>query len=227
MLTRRDLGLGAAAAALAGCAPGYTPATFPAPQSRQFSRDFIWGVATSAFQTEGALDADGRGQSIWDVFPRDKIVDHSDAATAVDSYHRYREDVALLQNLAVKAYRFSIAWPRVVPAGGGVINQKGVDFYARLVDAQLEDHITPYATLFHWDLPLALQQRGGWAQRDTAQRFADYANIIATRLGDRVKHFCILNEAAVHVFAGHVLGVHAPGLKNSTSTGCGTLLAEP
>jgi len=219
MLTRRDLGLGAAAAALAGCAPAYRPATFPAPQSRQFPRDFIWGVATSAFQTEGALDADGRGQSIWDVFPRAKIADHSDAAIAVDSYHRYREDVALLQNLAVKAYRFSIAWPRVVPDGAGALNQKGVDFYSRLVDATLEDHITPYATLFHWDLPLALQQHGGWSQRETAQRFADYANIIATRLGDRVKHFCIMNEPSVHVFAGHVLGVHAPGLKDSNLIG--------
>src|SRR5690348_16122196 len=115
MLTRRDLGLGAAAAVLAGCAPAYTPATFPTPQSRQFPRDFVWGVATSAFQTEGALDTDGRGQSIWDVFPRDKIAEHSDAAIAVDSYHRYREDIALLQNLGVKAYRFSIAWPRVAP----------------------------------------------------------------------------------------------------------------
>src|SRR6185295_11848163 len=114
--------------------------TFPAPRSRQFPRDFIWGVATSAFQTEGALDADGRGQSIWDVFPRDRIVDRSDAAIAVDSYHRYREDVALLQGLAAKAYRFSIAWPRIVPTGAGAINQKGVDFYSRLVDATRKAH---------------------------------------------------------------------------------------
>src|SRR6185312_16018527 len=117
MLTRRELALGAAAVGLAGCAPAYTPATFPAPQSRQFPRDFIWGVATSAYQTEGALDVDGRGPSIWDVFPRERIADRSDAAIAVDSYHRYREDIALLQGLAARAYRFSIAWPRVVPTG--------------------------------------------------------------------------------------------------------------
>ncbi len=219
MLTRRELALGAAAAGLAGCAPAYTAATFPAPQARQFPRDFIWGVATSAFQTEGALDVDGRGQSIWDVFPREKIADRSDAAIAVDSYHRYREDIALLQGLAARAYRFSIAWPRVLPAGAGAINQKGVDFYSRLVDAVLEKRITPYATLFHWDLPLTLQQHGGWANRDTTQRFADYANIIATRLGDRVKHFCIMNEPAVHVFAGHVLGIHAPGLADTNLIG--------
>ena len=170
-------------------------------------------------KTEGALAADGRGQSIWDVFPRDEIVDRSDASVANDSYHRYREDVALLQGLAVSAYRFSVAWPRVVPDGAGAVNQAGLDYYARLVDAQLEDHITPYATLFHWDLPHALQQRGGWAQRDTAQRFADYAGAVAARVGDRVKHFCILNEPSVHVFAGHVLGIHAPGLKDSNLIG--------
>jgi beta-glucosidase len=212
MLTRRELALAAGAAALAGCSPAFAPARFPAPASRRFPADFVWGVATSAFQTEGALDADGRGQSIWDVFARDKIADRSDASVADDSYHRYVEDATLLQGLAVGAYRFSIAWPRIFPSGAGAVNDRGLDYYSRLVDALLARHITPYATLFHWDLPLALQQQGGWRVRDTAQRFADYAGVIAARLGDRIKHYCVMNEPAVHVFAGHVLGIHAPGL---------------
>lgn len=214
-ISRRTLALGAGAAALSACAPHAAPVTFPAPRSRQFPADFIWGCATSAFQIEGALTADGRGPSIWDVFPKSKIVDGSDGSAANDSYHRYAEDVALLAGLGAKAYRFSIAWPRVLPEGAGAVNEAGLDYYKRLLDALGQHNIAPYATLFHWDLPLALQQQGGWRVRETAQRFADYARLIGERLGDRLKHFVIMNEPQVHVFAGHVLGIHAPGLADA------------
>jgi beta-glucosidase len=219
MLTRRELGLGAAATALAGCAESAPPVRFPAPKSRQFPRGFIWGAATSAFQIEGGWSDDGRGPSIWDVFPKSKIADGSDASVADGSYRRYLEDVILLQSLDVKAYRFSIAWPRIVPTGAGGANQAGIDYYSRLVDALLEKHVAPYATLFHWDLPQALQAAGGWRQRDTAKRFAEYAAIVGDKLGDRVKHFIVMNEAAVHLIVGHVLGIHAPGLADAQLIG--------
>lgn len=227
-VTRRDLALGAGAAALAGCAR--TGAlNMPAPRDRQFPADFLWGVATSAYQTEGALDADGRGRSIWDVFPRERIHDGSDATLANDSYHRAAEDVALIADAGLNAYRFSIAWPRIVPdgesagrqypAGWTGVNQAGVDYYSRLVDALLARGVTPYATLFHWDLPLQLQERGGWTSRDTAQRFADYAAVVSENLGDRLKHIVVLNEAAVHAVLGHVVGEHAPGLRDADQLG--------
>ena len=217
--TRRAATAGALAAGLAACAPR---AASPAPtqlRSRQFPADFLWGVATSAFQIEGALNEDGRGQSIWDVFPASKIADGSNAAVADGSYHRWAEDIALLKGLGAKAYRFSIAWPRALPEGAGAVNQKGLDYYARLIDGVIGANITPLATLFHWDLPLALQQAGGWAARDTTRRFADYAALIADKLGDRLKHFVILNEAAVHTIAGHVIGLHAPGLTDARLLG--------
>ncbi|HJS80491.1 MAG TPA: family 1 glycosylhydrolase, partial [Vitreimonas sp.] len=160
-MTRRAVGAGAAALALSGCAP-QEDVSMPALQSRQFPTDFIWGAASSAFQIEGALNEDGRGASIWDVFPREAVADGSDGSAANDSYHRYGEDVALIADAGLKAYRFSIAWPRIVPDGAGAVNQAGVDYYARLVDALLARGVTPYATLFHWDLPLALQRQGGW-----------------------------------------------------------------
>lgn len=187
----------------------------PPPRDRQFPRDFIWGAASSAFQTEGSLDADGRGPSIWDVFPVEKIHDGSDARVAADSYRRYSDDVALLADAGLGAYRFSIAWPRIVPDGAGAVNEAGLDYYARLVDALLARGVAPYATLFHWDLPQALQARGGWANRETAEQFAAYADVVARRLGDRIKHFVALNEAAVHAALGHVTGIHAPGLTDA------------
>ena len=212
-MTRRTAALGVAGAALAGCAPDGATA-FAAPQTRQFPQGFLWGVASSSFQIEGALDADGRGQSIWDVFPREKIHDRSDAAIANDSYHRYAEDVALIADAGMNAYRFSIAWPRILPSGAGAVNDAGLDYYKRLIDALLARGVTPYATLFHWDLPLALE--GGWANRDTALRFGDYARVVAERLGDRLKHIVVLNEAAVHAVLGHVYGTHAPGLTDAS-----------
>ena len=214
-ITRRalaPLAAGAALAATASCAPA-----FHKPQSRQFPKDFIWGAATSAFQIEGSLDADGRGKTIWDVFQDNpkNIIDQSTAAIATDSYRRYKDDVALLKGANLNAYRFSIAWSRVLPMGEGQVNDKGVDYYSRLVDELLAANITPYATLFHWDLPQALYEKGGWKSRDTAKRLGDYAGVVADKLGDRLKHFIILNEAAVHTIIGHVLGIGAPGTKDA------------
>lgn len=217
-VSRRVFGQWAAGGALAGCAR-QAPPQMRAPASRQFPGDFVWGVASSAFQIEGSLGADGRGQSIWDVFPREKIADRSDAATACDSYRRYEEDADLIAGAGLKAYRFSIAWPRIVPDGSGALNEAGLDYYERLADALLARGVTPYATLFHWDLPQALQERGGWRSRETARRFAEYGAHVGERLGDRIKHFIILNEPSVHVFAGHVLGIHAPGLADAGLVG--------
>jgi len=220
-ITRRALAPLAAGAALvstASCAPGVRE---PKPVSRQFPHDFKWGAATSAFQIEGALDVDGRGPSIWDVFQSNpkNIIDQSTAAVAADSYRRYKDDVALLSGAGLNSYRFSIAWPRVLPTGGGQANEKGLDYYSRLTDALLEAKITPYATLFHWDLPQALYEKGGWKSRDTAKRLGDYASLIGDRLGDRIKNFIILNEAAVHTIIGHVLGLQAPGTKDANALG--------
>jgi beta-glucosidase len=219
--TRRQLAplaAGLAVASTTACAPRGTNSQ---PASRSFPPGFVWGVATSAFQIEGSLDADGRGPSIWDIFAKDRshTVDHSDASVATDSYRRYLDDVALIADAGLSAYRFSISWSRVLPAGEGAINDKGLDYYKRLVDALLARNIAPYATLFHWDLPEALYDKGGWKSRDTAHRLADYASIIAQHLGDRLKTFIILNEAAVHTIVGHVLGLQAPGLKDATLLG--------
>lgn len=217
-VTRRALApliAGAALATTAACSPEDTRDEQPA--SRQFPRDFQWGAATAAFQTEGSLDADGRGPSIWDVFQKNpaNIVDHSTADVATDSYRRYADDVALVAGANMSAYRFSISWTRVLPDGVGAVNEKGLDYYSRLTDALLEKKIAPYATLFHWDLPQALFLKGGWKNRDTAKRLADYSALIADKLGDRIKNFIILNEAAVHTVVGHLLGTQAPGLKDA------------
>jgi beta-glucosidase len=217
-ITRRGLALGAAGLALSACA-GEGASFFAPPQSRQFPGDFAWGVASAAYQTEGSLDADGRGRSVWDVFPRERIHDGSDASVATDSYRRYDEDVDLIVGAGLRAYRFSIAWPRIVPTGSGAINETGIDHYAGMIDVMLQRGVTPYATLFHWDLPQALQEAGGWANRDTAERFAEYADVVARRLGDRLKHIVVLNEAAVHATLGHVLGMHAPGLSDASLLG--------
>lgn len=179
----------------------------------QLPKDFLFGVATAAYQIEGATEADGRGSSVWDDFCRrpGAILDGSDGRIACDSYHRFGEDVALMSHLGVDAYRFSVAWPRILPAGTGEVNQEGLDYYDRLVDALCEAGIAPAATLFHWDLPSALEAEGGWLQRDTAEAFAHYARIVAERLADRVAMWMTLNEPNVHTSLGYSTGIHAPG----------------
>ncbi|RZT80332.1 beta-glucosidase [Micromonospora violae] len=184
--------------------------TAPMPQ---FPTGFRWGVSTSAHQIEGATTADGRGPSIWDTFAHSpgRISDGSSAQVACDHYHRHSEDTALLAGLGVSAYRFSIAWPRVQPTGTGATNAAGLDFYDRLVDELLAADIDPVATLYHWDLPQPLEDAGGWLHRDTAARFAEYAEKTAARLGDRVRLWITLNEPFIHMSLGYGMGVHAPG----------------
>jgi beta-glucosidase len=181
-----------------------------------FPRDFLWGTATSAYQIEGAVKEDGRGPSIWDRFAHTQgtIADNSNADVASDHYHLYRQDVQLMKALGAKAYRFSIAWPRIFPEGSGAPNPNGLDFYSRLLDELLANGIEPFATLYHWDLPQGLQDRlGGWMSRDTAQAFAEYAGYVAERFSDRAKHFFTINECSRLVYLGHGLGIDAPGLK--------------
>ncbi len=181
-----------------------------------FPNSFVWGVATSAYQIEGAWDEDGRGPSIWDTFCRQpgRIRDGSSGDVAADHYHRWQEDLAILSDLGVKAYRFSISWPRVFPQGVPPLNAPGLDFYDRLVDALLQRGIEPWVNLFHWDLPQALQDAGGWPRRDTAYHFAEYARAVCGRLSDRVSRWITHNEPWVAAFAGHLTGEHAPGVKD-------------
>jgi beta-glucosidase len=189
----------------------------PAPAS--FPSGFIWGTATSAYQIEGAVHEDGRGPSIWDIFSHTpgKIEDSTNADRANDHYHLYKEDVGLIKNLGAKAYRFSIAWPRVFPNGDGPANPKGLDFYNRLVDELLANGIEPYATLYHWDLPQSLQDRvGGWQSSDTSKAFGDYAGYVAERLSDRVQNFFTINEAGRFLNFGYGWAIDAPGLKLPT-----------
>ena len=181
------------------------PVTFP--------KGFYWGAATAAYQIEGAWNEDGKGESIWDHFTHTpgKIKDGANADVACDHYHRYREDIALMRALHLNSYRFSVSWPRIQPSGSGKPNPKGLDFYSRLVDALLEARIRPLLTLYHWDLAQALEDAGGWPNRDTASRFADYAEIMARALGDRVQHWTLLNEPAAFTSVGYLDGKHAPG----------------
>ena len=183
------------------------------PDPLRLPPGFRFGASTAAYQIEGAAAVDGRGASIWDTFSHTpgRIADGSSGDVACDHYHRYAEDVGLLASLGVGAYRFSVAWPRVQPDGSGPVNPAGLAFYDRLVDLLLERGIDPVVTLFHWDLPQALAERGGWHARDTAHRFAEYAALTAARLGDRVRLWITLNEPVVHLTYGHALGVHAPG----------------
>ncbi len=181
--------------------------------SQDFPPDFTWGAATSAYQVEGAVREDGRGESIWDRFTHTpgRIADGSTGDVAADHYHRYREDVALVADLGLNAYRFSIAWPRILPDGGGHPNPAGLDFYDRLVDELLARGIAPHATLYHWDLPQALEDAGGWPVRATAEAFAAYAEIVARRLGDRLATIATHNEPFITADHGYRHGNHAPG----------------
>ncbi|MEV4671964.1 GH1 family beta-glucosidase [Actinomadura sp. NPDC049382] len=174
---------------------------------------FRWGVATAAYQIEGAVDEDGRGPSTWDTFARTpgRVRDGHTGDVACDHYHRWPEDVALMAGLGVDAYRFSIAWPRVQPSGSGPVNAKGLDFYDRLVDGLLAAGISPAATLYHWDLPQPLEDAGGWLERDTAYRFAEFSYLAAERLADRVDMWITLNEPVVVMAYGYAFGVYAPG----------------
>jgi len=179
----------------------------------RFPSDFLWGAAVSAYQIEGAVDVDGRGESIWDRFSATpgKIVNGDNGAVACDSYHRYREDVKLMQQLGLNAFRFSIAWPRIVPEGRGQPNEAGLDFYDRLVDELLAAGIEPFVTLYHWDLPQALEERGGWPARATAEAYAEYVDVVSQRLGDRVRHWITQCEPWVISWLGYGIGEHAPG----------------
>ena len=185
-------------------------------QRPYFPPSFVWGVATSAFQIEGATQSDGRGPSIWDTFSHTpgKVIDGSNGDVACDHYHRFRDDVKLMAALGLDAYRFSISWPRMQPKGQGGWNEKGLAFYDALVDELLAHGIKPYVTLYHWDLPQQLQDSGGWQSRDTTLRFADYALKIAQRFGDRVKSIATLNEPWCVATLGHELGRFAPGLRS-------------
>jgi beta-glucosidase len=179
-------------------------------------KDFVWGAATSAYQVEGAVSEDGRGESIWDRLCQrpGAIEDGTTGAVACDHYHRWRDDLGLLTELGLNAYRFSIAWPRVLPTGRGAVNAAGLDFYDRLIDGLLERTLAPFPTLYHWDLPQALQDGGGWGARETVDAFAEYTDVVTRRLGDRVKRWVTINEPWCVAVLGHATGAQAPGLKD-------------
>jgi beta-glucosidase len=184
-----------------------------------FPHDFLWGTATAAYQIEGAAAEDGRAPSIWDTYSHTpgKVAGNDNGDVACDHYHRWREDIGLMRQLGANAYRLSVAWPRVMPGGDGPVNPKGLAFYDELIDALLEADITPSVTLYHWDLPQALQDRGGWPERDTALAFAEYASVVAERLGDRVSQWATLNEPLCSAWIGHLEGRMAPGLTDLTA----------
>ncbi len=182
-----------------------------------FPKDFTWGAAAAAYQIEGAVATDGRGPSVWDVFTHEpgKIFEDHNGDVACDHYHRYAEDVALMRDMGARAYRLSVSWPRVVPEGTGRVNDQGLAFYDRLVDELLAADVTPWVTLFHWDLPQALQLRGAWGNREIVEWFGDYAAVVADKLGDRVKHWMTLNEPPVVIGLGYHEGMFAPGQRLS------------
>lgn len=182
-----------------------------------FPENFIWGTATSSYQIEGAWNEDGKGESIWDRYSHTpgKILNNDNGDVSIDHYHRFQKDVDLMKGMGLQAYRFSIAWPRILPKGRGEINQKGIDFYSRLVDAILAAGIIPFATLYHWDLPQTLYEEGGWPVRSTAEAFVEYTDVITRALGDRVKNWMTHNEPAVVANLGYLIGEHAPGIKDN------------
>ncbi len=194
---------------------------FSNPQGASFSKsdfgeDFLWGVATSSYQIEGAANEDGRGPSIWDTFCREKgkVLNGETGDVACDFYHRYATDLELVKEMNMKAFRFSLAWSRILPEGRGKINQKGLDFYHRVIDRCVELGIEPWITIFHWDLPQALQDEGGWTNRKTVDAFAEYTNVVTKEFGEKVKNWMVLNEPMAFVAVGHMLGMHAPGDKS-------------
>jgi len=213
----RTIGAVSAALSLSGLSP-VTAETTALPEhlsSRTFPQGFLWGSATASYQVEGATHEAGRGSSIWDTFSHTpgKTFNADTGDTADDFFHRYQEDIQLMRHLGLKSFRFSVSWTRVFPDGTGTPNPQGLDFYHRLVDSLLEAGVEPFCTLYHWDLPQALQDKGGWENRDTAEAFAHYAGYTAGKLSDKVKHFMTMNEMRTFVEQGYSLGVHAPGLQ--------------
>ncbi|HYF04089.1 MAG TPA: GH1 family beta-glucosidase [Patescibacteria group bacterium] len=174
-----------------------------------FGPDFVWGVSASSYQIEGAHDCDGKGKSIWDVFTNEGKRAH--ANISCDFYNKYRDDLRLMRSLNIRNFRFSLSWPRMIPNGTGMLNMKGIDFYNRLIDECLELGIEPWITLYHWDLPQALEDKGGWTNRDIIGWFSEYTEVCARSFGDRVKHWMVLNEPMVFLSTGYMLGMHAPG----------------
>jgi beta-glucosidase len=231
-LTRRGfvqsmLGAGAAAglpAILSSCKSSHASTAEPHPIAHRFDgnaeisfpKGFFWGTATASYQIEGGWNEDGKGESIWDRFVHTpgKIRNGDTGDVACDSYHRWREDIALMRAMNLTSYRFSISWPRIQPTGSGAANVKGLDYYSRMVDSLLEAKIRPFVTLYHWDLPQALEDAGGWPNRDVAGRFADYVEAVAKALGDRVSDWMLFNEPAAFVDLGYLDGTHAPGRKS-------------
>jgi beta-glucosidase len=236
-LTRRELLRSALGAGTAAALPGLfsacsasskgtaASAAIPGTTSKQlssvnsaitFPKNFYWGTTTASYQIEGAWKEDGKGESIWDRFAHTpgKIKNADTGDVACDSYHRWREDISLMRAMNLNSYRFSISWPRIQPSGLGSPNSKGLDYYSRLVDALLEARIRPFVTLYHWDLPQALEDAGGWPNRDTASRFAEYVELVARALGDRVSDWMLFNEPSAFVDLGYLEGEHAPGRKS-------------
>jgi beta-glucosidase len=181
-----------------------------------FGDSFTWGVAHASYQVEGAWNLDGKSPSVWDTFTtrKGKIRDGSDGRVACDFYHRYDDDTAIVADLGFAAQRFSISWPRILPGGTGRVNPKGIDFYSRVVDACLDRGVEPWVTLYHWDLPQVLQDRGGWANRDSIGWFSDYTTAVVDALGDRVKHWMVFNEPCSFLLGGYLSGIHAPGVRS-------------
>jgi beta-glucosidase len=207
-----------AARAVSAQAGSTVPAGTPSPEliaKARFPKDFLWGMATSAFQVEGAWNADGKGESIWDRWGHTgHIAGGTTGDVVCDQYHLYKEDVALLKRLNMKSYRFSINWPRVLPQGTGALNMKGLDYYKQLTDALLEAGVRPFCTLYHWELPQALEDKGGWPNRDLASYYADYAGLMAKHLGDRITVWAPFNMPTNFVYHGYGVGSEAPGRKN-------------
>jgi beta-glucosidase len=218
LFSRRTLARLLGASAAAASLPQFSPAAAalpPGPGPRSFPQGFLWGSATASYQVEGAAHEDGRGMTIWDTFSHTpgKVANGDTGDVADDFYHLYKQDIAMMKEMGLKCFRFSIAWSRVFPTGSGTPNPIGLDFYKRMVDTLLAAGIEPYCTLFHWDLPQALQDKGGWQNRQTSVEFANYAGYVAEHLSDRVKHFMTLNELSSFVDLGYGNGIHAPGLK--------------
>jgi len=216
-MNRRSFLIGSAAAVAASTVArnGISDAEATAPLP-PFPRDFLFGAATSSVQIEGAAREDGKSESIWDRFATKAgaIADGSNPSITCDSYHQWQRDIALVRDLGLQSYRFSIAWPRILPAGSGLVNQPGVDYYNRIIDALLAAGVQPLVTAYHWDLPQLLEDKGGWPNRDTADRFADYVHILAQRFGDRVVRWCLLNEPQAFTVWAYGHGVHAPGKRD-------------